>query len=71
MRRQTVYVWLKHGNPGVRGLPYRDVEKLARLSRIRIELIGGVGEEQDEQPSVKAAAKRRPRSVKRENGHGH
>ena len=74
VRRQTVYVWLKHQNPGVRGLPYRDVERLARLSRIRIDLIGGVGSENDSEPPPepeKATAKRRLRSVKRDSGYGH
>jgi hypothetical protein len=47
VRRQTVYVWLKRGNPGVRGLPYRDVERLAKLSRVRIELLGSVGSENE------------------------
>ena len=36
VRRQAVYVWLKVGLTGVRGLPYREVERISKLSRIRL-----------------------------------
>jgi hypothetical protein len=68
VRRQAVYVWLKVGLTGVRGLPYREVERIAKLSRIPIDLIGNCGSENE--PGAKKPTEKRPlRSVKRDSGH--
>jgi hypothetical protein len=58
--RQQIYVWLKVGNTGVRGLPYRQVERLSSLSRIPVDLIGRCGSE-NEKGAKKPYAKRRDR----------
>jgi hypothetical protein len=43
----TVYAWLQRGKLGVRRLQYYQVEKLAELTGIRIDLIGAWGRENE------------------------
>jgi hypothetical protein len=72
VQRQAVYLWLKQGNTGVRGLTYRAVERIAKLSRIPVDLIGSCGSENETEPESEAkkpTGKRRLRSVKRDSGH--
>jgi hypothetical protein len=56
--KATVYGWLQHGKVGVRRLQYYQVEKMAELTGIRVDLIGACGRENE--PPEKPARSSRP-----------
>ncbi len=67
--KATVYGWLQRGRVGVRRLQYYQVEKIAKLTGIRIDLIGDCGSENEPGDEPKRPAGKRSARSKRSHGH--